>query len=330
MELILKNKIINGDLEIILNRLKNECGKPYLFNEIKDSRTDIITNCCYHKGGREEKPSATFYKLHNKGKIEFGKFHCFSCGRTASLPQVVAECFDEDLEFGENWLINNFGDDKYEENLLPEIELPKINLTKKYLSKINPKILEQFKYYHPYMEERKLTKPIIDKFNIGYDPLRDALTFPVYDEKGNLEFITARSVNTKRFWIPPNVEKGKHLYLLNYALQEKVPILMITEGQIDALYSWVNNFPCCATLGGISKEQIKLLNNSGIRIFITAFDNDEAGNKFTQTFNYFIRKDVLVYRLELPKDKKDLNELSGEEFDSCLKNIGITWRINGY
>ena len=102
----------------------------------------------------------------------------------------------------------------------------------------------------------------------------------------------------------------------------------ITEAQIDALTGWGYGFPCCASIGAITEEQVKILNKSGIRIFVLMFDNDEAGEKFANKFNRYIRKDVLTYRMIFPKGKKDINDLTKEEFDTCLNKLGINYRIN--
>ncbi len=325
MELIIRNKKISGDLKLILEKLKADSKKYGLLREMNDSGDNLQVTCPYHSNGNEQHPSANILKIRNDPKVPFGFFHCYACNHNVSLPQLVADFFNADLETGEEWLYNNFGGDSISNILLSPIEIDKPKEKEKIL---NENILKEFDYYHPYMWERKLDKKIVDAFRIGYDNVRNAITFPVWDEKGKLKFITARSVTSKRFWIPKEIDKKHILYLLNFALQQNVPMVGITEAQIDALTCWGYNFPCCATLGGISDEQIQLLNKSGIRIFITMFDNDEYGEKFTKHFERMIRKDVLVYNLKLPKGKKDINDLSLEEFNKCLDELGIKYRLN--
>lgn len=324
MDLFIKDRIINGDLEIILEKLKEDSKKFNMFREIRDVGDNLLVTCAYHSNGQEQHPSATIMKTKKDPKIPFGYYHCFACDHSVSLPQLVADFFNADLETGEEWLYNNFGGENYENNLLAPIELEQ---KKKETNTLDESILTQFEFYHPYMWKRNLSKEVVDLFSVGYDNLRNAITFPVWDERGRLKFITARSVTTKRFWIPKDVDKHI-LYLLNFAIKYNVPILGITEAQIDALTSWGYGIPCCATLGGISEEQINILNKSGIRIFITMFDNDEYGRKFTKKFNYHIRKDVLVYEMKIPNGKKDINDLSKEEFNKLLQEMNVSWRIN--
>lgn len=324
MELIIKDKVINGDLRNILNKLKWDCHKPYLFKEINGGGNDdnYIITCPFHKEGRENKPSACIYRRKNNPKVEWGKFHCFSCQSSKSLPQLVTDLFDaEDIRIGEDWLYNNFAGDKINQELLPEISLTD-NIKEN--SNINESILLMYDYYHPYMWQRKLTKEVVDRFRIGYDKFRDMITFPVWDEKNNLKMVTARSTKTKHFYIPRDTDRGKYLYLLNFAIQDKTPIIGITEAQIDALTSWGYGFPCCATLGSPTKDQIDLIAKSGIRTIVTMFDNDFYGKeKFTPFITKNLPNSIMVVNTKIPNGKKDINDLSKEEFDGMLKEAGI-------
>ena len=278
-----------------------------------------MTNCPYHSGGKESKPSCGFVNT-RVGKSEWGRCHCFACGKIVGLPQLVSDLFGSDLEFGENWLYKNYGGDKVNSDSLLPIILEKEETF------MDESILKNYDYYHPYMWKRKLTKEVVDKYRVGYDQLRKCLTFPVWDIKGRLKMVTTRSVDTKKFYIQK--DQDKLIYLLNFIVKENPPVVMIAEGQIDALTAIGYGFPCCATIGSLSFNQIKILNKSGIRSFITAFDNDDAGKKFTQMFNENIRKDILIYNFEFPKGKKDINDLTKEEFWGSLNKLGFKENFN--
>ena len=322
MDLVIRGRPIVGDLETILDKLKVDSKKYNLLREMRDAGENLLVTCPYHKKGQERHPSCTILKTRDNPKVPFGTCSCFSCKHSASLPQLVADFFGADIGTGEDWLLNNFGGDYAAGVYLPRIEerRPQQEVI------LDPSILQQYNYYHPYMWQRKLTKEVVDFFSVGYDHEKDALTFPVWDERNRLRFITERSVTTKRFWIPPAVNKHV-LYLLNFALQLQVPILAVTEAQIDALTCWGYGIPCCATLGGITEQQMQILNKSGIRIFITMFDNDEWGKKFAKKFKNMVRADVLTYDAVWPSGKKDINDLTREEFDAALDQLGIKWRF---
>jgi hypothetical protein len=165
--------------------------------------------------GVERNPSCNVYCRKDNDDIEYGKVHCFTCGYTATLSQLVTTCFDEtDPSFGDEWLVERFGT-AYSENsrYLPEIVLP----SKRKKSFMNESSLEKFNYYDDYMWKRKLTKEVVDRFKIGYDPERKAITFPVWDEKDKLVLITYRSVENKRFYIEEGIDEP--IYLLNHIIK---------------------------------------------------------------------------------------------------------------
>lgn len=315
----IKNRyLISTPVKTILNRIKYETtlqGDTYLRDMRISSRTALVT-CPFHKNHNERTPSCGVFLEATKDWKE-GDFHCFGCGESGSLIELIAQCFNEDTAFGEEWLIERFGDTLIEQDeLLPEIILDKPTVKKEYLDE---SILIPFDFYHPYMWKRKLSKEVVDRFRVGYDKERDAITFPVYDEKHHLVMVTARSVNTKRFWIPKNVDKP--LYLLYDILEHGIDHAIITEGQIDALTAWTYGSPAVATMGCPSENQIDILNKSGLRVVITMFDNDAAGSRFVARIKKNLSKDILLLHAQLPQGTKDINDLTKEQFDYVMNHL---------
>lgn len=303
-----KNNIL-----IILNQLKLELSGQNYFKEIVDNSTYISFTCPFHSNHNEAHPSCSIVL---KGTKTY--FHCFTCNESGTIDYFVSKVLDISLEEANKWLLKILGDEFINSELLPEIKDEK-----KEDKILDESILINYDYYHPYMYQRKLSKEVIDRFRIGYNKLTDSLTFPVWDEKNKLRMVTERSTKTKRFYIPKDTDKGKYLYLLNFALQDKTPIIGVTEAQIDALTSWSYGLPCCATLGSPTKAQIKLLAKSGIRTVVTLFDNDESGQRFTHFFNLHCPRNIMVVNLRVPEGKKDINDLNKEEFLNSLKEIGV-------
>ena len=78
--------------------------------------------------------------------------------------------------------------------------------------------------------------------------------------------------------------------------------------------------PAVATMGNISEHQIELINKSGIRVLYAMFDNDKSGKMFYQKLKKGIRKDILlIYVPILILGKKDVNDLSEDEFWRCIE-----------
>lgn len=322
MELVIYNKVINAPIPEILNQIKKETGKN-IFKDILYKKDNYLITCPNHKDGQENHPSCNIY-CGKDPNIEYGFAHCFTCDYKAPLYKLVADCFEESEEFGKEWLCDRYGDTFVEEQLvLPKIELNQEKQPSKYL---DPSILNNYNYYHPYMWKRKLSKEVVDKFNIGYDPETKCITFPVYDINNNLVLMTKRSVETKHFYISKNLEKP--VYLLNEVINKNYPFIVVTESQIDALTSFSYGVPAIALIGLGSKEQYEILNKSPLRNYVLMFDADKWGRKGAYRFKQNIRKDVFITDICINNGKKDINGLSKEEFDSILNSYGLTWRLN--
>ncbi len=311
MDLIINNKVILTPMMTILKTLQRELTNGKIRDIQEQKGQNIAVTCPSHKDGFERKPSCQVFADPDDKYTMYGTVHCFSCGYARTLPQFIADCFDElDESFGEEWLLN-----RCETAFMSEVDyLPPIiidNKTeKKQIEYLDESILDKFAYYHDYMWYRKLTPQVVDTFEVGYDPTSQMITFPVRDDKGGLLFITKRSVNTKFFQIPEDVDKP--VYLLYYIKQHNIKSVAVCESQINALYLWSLGIPAVALFGTGSYPQYELLNKSGIISFSTFFDGDIAGEKGRQRFKKAIRKDAIVVDFILP-DGKDVNDLSFEE-----------------
>lgn len=246
MQLEVQGRLINTPIKTILETIKRECPHPILHDIIdKDRDKNIVITCPFHKNGAENKPSCHVFKEEDDPKVTYGTVHCFTCGYSASLPQFVADCFAEDYSFGEKWLIERFGNILIQKQaLLPEIILDN---KPKQVRGLSEEALAQYDYYHPYMYQRGLTKEVIDMFRVGYDSKRDAITFPVWDDKGVPLFVTARSVRDKKFYIPFEAEKP--VYLLNFVKKWGIDSVCVCESQINTLVLWSWGYPSIGFFG---------------------------------------------------------------------------------
>lgn len=317
--LVYNHRGIDADLGTILTTLKAELTNGKLADVVNKGDNYLVT-CPSHKGGHEHHPSCQIYCGTDK-ELEFGTFHCFTCNESGNLAQFVGRCFDKDEAFGQRWLIERFGDVYV--NTVPEM-LP-ISLENPLEQKAQEADLSGLLDYHPYMDRRGLTEQVREAFEIKYDPKAQAIVFPVWDEKGNLIMLTKRSVNAKQFYIDKGVDKP--VYLLDRVLDKNYPFVIITEAQIDALTCWGYGVPACAFIGVGSDRQYDILNHNRIKCWVTMFDNDQAGRDATQRFNRMIRKDLFVINVRIPDGKKDINDLSYDEFNELLNSYGLTWRF---
>lgn len=219
------------ELKTILKELKNQLLDKQLFNQIKELPEDIMVSCPFHKEGQEKRASCGIRKSD-------GWVHCFTCGESCSLTQMISRCFgyDDIGQYGLSWLKNNF---------LGELATKRDfnfsydrNVFKENIKCVSKKELERYRYWHPYMAQRKLTDEVIDLFDVGYDENTDCITFPVRDRDGRCLFIARRSVKTKFFSYPSNVEKPVYGVYELYTLKDFPKEIYICESMIDALTLW--------------------------------------------------------------------------------------------
>lgn len=311
MYLTIRNKVITTPVEQIIKQLKSELTNGLLQQIEPRTGQNIKVTCPIHKEGRERRPSCYIFADETDKTTQLGTVHCFTCGYVATLPEFIADCLEETEDrqsFGEEWLIN-----RCETAFLSEVQyLPSIELDKpkKTINKIDESILKNYEYYHTYMWQRKLTKEVVDLFEVGYDPERQMITFPVRNELGDLVFVTARSVKSKFFVIPEKVEKP--VYLLYYILQNNIKHVAVTESQIDALYLFSIGIPAVCLFGTGTPQQYNLLKKSGIRSFSLFFDGDEGGRKGAARFKRNMPDDIIITDYLLPWGK-DVNDLTKEE-----------------
>lgn len=307
----------NASLIDILNELVAQLranGILYL-EKMKETSTHVQIQCPYHGEGRERRPSAGIRKSD-------GVFHCFACGEVHSLPEVVSYCFgktDDTIgKFGWSWLLKNFATVTIEERKDVDFDLRRDKVDKKDASGntrfVTEEELDGYRYYHPYWTKRKITdERIIELFDLGYDKETDCITFPVRDENGNCLFVARRSVRTKWFNYPSGVEKPLYgLYELG-TLENFPQEIVVCESMLDALTVWEYGGYAIALNGLGSDKQFEALRRLPCRKLILATDNDAKGMEARKVLRSKI-KNKIITEYVLPTGKKDMNELSREEF----------------
>lgn len=331
--------ILQTDTQTILNVLKSELAIRGIdrFHTFRPNGSNIQTNCPFHKQGQERKPS---FGVNG----EKDKCHCFACGWSGSIEEMVSELFgyNDAGNFGKNWLVKRFNSVEIETrpNILEEINVRNnisirnykaINRFKQhiqgdksseqYSGEITEEELDKYRYIHPYMYERKMDDRVIEIFDVGYDKETECITFPIRDKNGNCLFIARRSVNTKFFSYPQGVEKPLYgLYEL-YQLDEFPKEIYICESMIDAITIWTHCDKYAVALNGLGNDlQFSQLNDMPNRTFILATDNDSAGIKARIRLKKYITNKI-IKEIILPSNRKDINECTYNEFE----NIKITF-----
>ena len=308
--MIINNVPFETDLMSILEELRSQltANGIQLFHSMRDTPDNIQVCCPYHKGGQERRPSAGIKKSD-------GTFHCFTCGETHSLQEMISHCFgrSDDIvgAFGWEWLLKNFLTVSVEERKPLELNFLRDRNENATLY-ISDDELDKYRVYHSYMWKRKMTPDVVDIFDIGYDDATQSITFPVRDIHGNCLFVARRSVVTKFFNYPAGVTKPVYglyeLHQLNHYPKE----VIICESMIDAVYFWTVGKYAVA-LNGLGNElQFRQLKDMPCRKFILCTDSDEAGMKARARIKKNVRN-KLITEYVLPDGRKDANDCTPDE-----------------
>lgn len=333
----LQDTIIQSDTQSVLDMLKFDLAQHGVdrFHIFRNNGDNIQTNCPFHKNGQERKPSFGV-----NGEID--KCHCFSCGWSGTIEEMISELYgyQDEGKFGKRWLIKRFNtveietrknimeDFKNDSNALYSSIFNRSNRCSDRIlcgktrqvrlndeteqSEITGEELDKYRYIHPYMYERGLTDEIIERFDIGYDRERKEITFPVRDIEGRCVFVAGRSVKSKFFRLPKGLDKP--IYCADKFRGGAYRTAYITESFLNCLTCWKYDKPAMAMIGTGNKKQYEILNRLPVREYILAFDPDEAGRKATERFKKNVHGKI-IKELVYP-DNRDINDLQ-EEFLNC-------------
>lgn len=315
----------------VLNMLRADLsiqGIKLLERSPRESGNNIQIQCPYHGNGQENKPSAGIRKSD-------GIFHCFACGETHSLPEVISFCFghEDSGHYGKVWLDKNIQDkrfifnesEKQKAKHKTDDKVPYNKLGELYdWDYVSEEELDNYRWTHPYWAERGIVDDeIIELFDLGYDKATKCITFPVRDRQGRCEFVARRSVNTKFFQYPPGVSKPLYgLYEIYNSIiiqgTRRAPSIILCESMIDCILLWQSKHPALALNGLGNDRQFRQLRNLDVRHIVLATDNDEAGQDARER----IRKNVqgkIFSEIQFPKGIKDIGECSREQIDNILQ-----------
>lgn len=318
------NKVIYTPIEDILSDFQQYMLRRgvNVFGDIKVAGNNIMIRCPIHKNGAERKPSCGVLRQDIDG-TPAGTVHCFTCGYTASLEQLISYILGDKDSYitGQKWLLDTYVDNVV--NVRQAISLPfdnsHITNPVKYISEEE---LDGYRYIHPYMYKRKLTDEVICLFDIGYDKDAKCITMPVNDKNGNCLFIARRSVVGKFFNYPSGVNKP--VYGLDKIISHPPKSLIVCESVFNCLSCYVyGTTPAVAMLGTGTESQYKQLESIGVREFILGFDPDSAGYRARDRFFEYFKNKAFISYLDVPVGK-DINDLSKEEFLS-LKHIPMNY-----
>lgn len=220
---------------------------------------------CLNPNHIDNNPSMMFTDKYNICK-------CFSCGASYDIYDLIGLDYD----------LHNF---KEQLEKVQELYLGYVPVKKEVKKEIDNKIYDYINYYNKcfknrykttYLEQRGITRELIDKYKIGYDEERQLVVFPI-----NKHCYFARSVvNNDKIKSRGSSDIWNKKYI-----KENNQLVYVTEGIIDALSLEVidPNVKVMSIngVGNINSLIYALKENNFNGTIGIVFDKDGAGKKAT-------------------------------------------------
>ena len=300
--------VISADVEDIVSQIQEDTG---LLRDVNELETDIMCTCPIHKGGMEQTPSLGINK-------DSGVVHCFTCGYKGDIVTLVSDCYDISYSQAYRKLVGHF---IYSGGRVLDIGIDRDTTQSSYIpyNTIAPYILANAPAWN-YLQGRGVdANKLYSKFPVGYDTTTNSVVFYIRDLKNRYIGSKTRSIQGKRFANATGAKKSTYLYgayeLLQSAWQPEDPV-WICESEIDALTVWSRGGYAVAIGGShISNKQLQILKTLGVRRIIDGLDKDEAGREGWKNIRTYI-KGISTYNTKYPVNKKDINDLTEEEFNN--------------
>lgn len=200
--------------------------------ELREERNDhlIFTSICHHLNANEHKAKLYYY-------TNTHSFFCFSCSQSFDIFSLIEEVWNlRDIEFyfGDivNFITSTLGisqsDFNPKQNLSWRDDLRLFTATKSMAkhAQIYPlSDLNRFVDKLPYEWIKEgISVDTMRKYHIGYYPLLDCTTIPVFDKEGELLGIRGR------FWREEDIELGKYRPIWTLERDYKLPTSNLLYG----------------------------------------------------------------------------------------------------
>jgi hypothetical protein len=236
-----------------------------------------------------------------------GMWVCYSCGRSGRISNEAIENYTPSTDRNLEVLYSDLDTLEVEHRVLPEAWLD---------------LFEWPGGVHPYWLSR-FDEATCRLHRLGYDPEREAGTYPFRSPAGELLGVVHRSFDAEatgwKYRYPRGVDKSANLYGYSAARARDVDTVVLVEGALDAVAvdealrvaGW-SAWAALAIYGSrMSEAQAALLRRLYPYRVVFAFDNDPAGeNAFDHAFSGALELPGHDYRkVSYPAGIKDVAEL---------------------
>ena len=316
-----------------------ECKRIYdiltmLFGNSKQGSfsksVDQYQFCCPWE--RDENGGIPDMKFNMEINFSIGKWHTWCCNHGGNISKLIKKWGNSELLKEYFTIINEIKESKYYNlDLFKDTEFSLYGINNNVIlpptfTKINIEKCKKNKLVD-YLNERKITQDIIDKYNIGYTTWdeeqwqdRDRIIIPSYDSNGDLNFWVGRDFSGNKSKVKYKnckVDKKEIIFQEGKILWSSD--IWLVEGAIDCIYG---NGNTVSLLGKTLTKDCKLyksLNEKANANIVICLDGDVNDNEIKRIYN-LLNKGRLYNKIWYVKLGTD--ELPWKDFGEAYQDGG--------
>lgn len=290
-----------------------------------DQVSRVLIACGIEIVGEEDNWLNIFCPYHNNFRTrsggvnkESGKFNCFSCGETHSLPELVmyitGRTYFEAIRLIDSKKDNTDIVSFLDKALKKEPEFKEFDI--EIVDRLHINLMSSERAAG-YLKNRGITKQSAEKFKLGYSDKQDMITIPVYSPDDICIGFVGRSVEGKDFKNSVKLQRSRTLFNLNRSKRHDG--VFVVESSFDAILLDQVGVNAVATLGAtVSIKQIELIQKYFNKVFVIG-DNDDAGKEMARKI--VERLPSIAININLPDRYKDISDIEKEKLTEYISKI---------
>lgn len=275
--------------------------RPHLVGLVPFGGDRVLARCPFHA---DEDPSLS-------ADLATGLWYCFGCGAKGN-----AKTFAKRLRLG---------DISTPPPTLDRLQSRLASLRRRNAYEAPPEasIATMYPGVEVWRNFRNVTERSVKRWELGYDPMADALLIPVRDPNGVPLGIIRR-------YLAPVGDQPKYRYPTGFPRKTTVFGLhllrsrwaVVVEGSLDAVAVDEVGVPAVATLGArVTAEQADALRRAGVITVVLGFDNDKAGRQAADEAHRTLRGFRRIPFSWSGIDAKDFADMDPEQRATSLRRL---------
>ena len=285
-----------------------------------------------HEGGIDNNPSFGVVYSSPDAKKEEGHAHCFSCGYSGDVREIAS-------------LLHVWGDLTLEELSGVMLTMEKVKTGHLPLSLssgktgddpfIDPDWLTSFQPITKhtvdaidYLNERGITRAMIDHFDLRFDPTRYRIVLPLYDRAQRCRGVIGRTLikdpmGPRYFYYPYKQHPPKGYTWVNEQNLDLSKPVLVVEGFFDVMKTWAV-YPNSTAALSIAFRNPGMGWHTDVKRWVDMFDVGKGGTLGRARLKAMVTPGSRVWSLQPPSGRSDPGESTPEEILTQLGTLAGT------